>query len=245
MQRRAIVTGAASGIGLGITEHLLSRGWRVAAIDCDKEALARLPHRETLLPVPADISCEEDVKAAHDRISGWTDAIHLLVNNAGIADPETGPLDTLTLKTWNRMLATNLTGAFLMVRATLPMLRRAAEDAPGAASVINIASTRALQSEPHTEAYAATKGGLLSLTHALAMSLGPQLRVNAVLPGWIAAPGTELGDTDHSQHPVGRVGRPADIAGAVEYLAGEEAGFVTGQTLTVDGGMTVKMIYED
>ncbi|MFN4186336.1 MAG: SDR family oxidoreductase, partial [Hyphomonas sp.] len=106
----------------------------------------------------------------------------------------------------------------------------------------NMASTRAFMSEPETEAYAASKGGLVALTHALAVSLGPKIRVNAIAPGWIAAP-EGLSESDHAQHPVGRVGRAEDIAKAVLYLV--EAGFVTGQVLTVDGGMTRKMIYAD
>jgi len=118
--------------------------------------------------------------------------------------------------------------------------------------VINIASTRALMSEQHTEAYSASKAGLLGLTHALAISLGPQIRVNAILPGWIDVSTWKRSDLahqepltaeDHRQHPVGRVGRPHDIAAACLYLASEEASFITGQALVADGGMTVKMIY--
>ena len=103
-------------------------------------------------------------------------------------------------------------------------------------------STRAFMSEPDTEAYAASKGAMVALTHAMAISLGPKIRVNAVAPGWISD-GRGLSEEDNAQHPVGRVGRPDDIAGAVLYLA--EAGFVTGQVLTVDGGMTKKMIYAE
>ena len=105
-----------------------------------------------------------------------------------------------------------------------------------------MASTRALQSEPDTFAYAAAKGGVTSLTHAMAVSLGPEVRVNAIAPGWINSSGEALSEEDHAQHPVGRVGEPSDIADAVLYLA--DAGFVTGQVLVVDGGMTRKMIYD-
>ena len=96
-------------------------------------------------------------------------------------------------------------------------------------------------SEPQSEAYAATKGGLLALTHALAVSLGPEIRANAIAPGWIDTSGSDLREADHAQHPAGRVGCPGDIAEAVLYLA--DAGFVTGETLVIDGGMTRKMIY--
>jgi NAD(P)-dependent dehydrogenase (short-subunit alcohol dehydrogenase family) len=109
-------------------------------------------------------------------------------------------------------------------------------------SIVNMASTRAFMSEPNSEAYAASKGGLVALTHALAVSLGPKIRVNAIAPGWITNE-TNLSEEDEAQHPAGRVGRPKDIADTVLYLAG--AGFVTGQVLTVDGGMTKKMIYAE
>jgi hypothetical protein len=119
---------------------------------------------------------------------------------------------------------------------------------------VNIASTRAFQSEPDTEAYAAAKGGIVSFTHALAMSVGPEIRVNCISPGWIAvsawkkrsmAKPPDLRPIDHTQHPVGRVGEPGDIAGLVAFLLSGQAGFITGQTFIVDGGMTRKMIYEE
>jgi hypothetical protein len=119
-------------------------------------------------------------------------------------------------------------------------------------AIVNIASTRALQSEAHTEAYSATKGGLVALTHALAVSLGPDVRVNCVSPGWIAASewkkrsqrkAADLRREDHAQHPAGRLGTPQDIAAMVAFLISDEAGFITGQNFVVDGGMTKKMIY--
>jgi len=120
--------------------------------------------------------------------------------------------------------------------------------------VVNIASTRALQSEPHTEAYAASKGGLVALTHALAVSLGPAVRVNCISPGWIDTSAWQprgqertsaLRPEDHAQHPAGRVGRPEDVAILCAYLVSDAAGFVTGQNFVIDGGMTRKMIYEE
>jgi NAD(P)-dependent dehydrogenase (short-subunit alcohol dehydrogenase family) len=119
-------------------------------------------------------------------------------------------------------------------------------------SIVNISSTRALQSEPNCEAYAAAKGGILALTHALAISLGPEIRVNAICPGWIETGdmqkastrrAVQHSDADREQHPVGRVGVPGDIAATVAFLASPEAGFITGQHIAVDGGMTRKMIY--
>jgi NAD(P)-dependent dehydrogenase (short-subunit alcohol dehydrogenase family) len=226
MERLAIVTGAARGIGRGVADHLEARGWRVARLD--------LEGGRGILP--CDVSDEASVAQVFEMLGDFfRDGLGLLVNNAGLADPATGPVEDLTLDVWNRYLAVNLTGAFLMTRAAVPHLRR------GRGSVVNIASTRALMSEPDGEAYAATKAGLLGLTHALAISLGPAVRANAIAPGWIVTTDMALSEEDHAQHPVGRVGRVEDIAEAVDYLAG--AGFVTGEVLVIDGGMTRQMIY--
>ena len=112
-------------------------------------------------------------------------------------------------------------------------------------AVVAIASTRARQSEPNTESYSASKGGLVALAHALAISLGPDIRVNCVSPGWIDVKGDTLRQEDHAQHPAGRVGRPEDIAALVAWLVGPESGFVTGAEFVSDGGMTRKMIYAE
>jgi NAD(P)-dependent dehydrogenase (short-subunit alcohol dehydrogenase family) len=137
------------------------------------------------------------------------------------------------------VIATNLTATFLLVRAAEPLLRAAR------GSVVTIASTRAHMSEPDTESYAASKGGLLALTHALAVSLGPEVRANVVSPGWIDVRGEALRPEDHAQHPAGRVGRTEDVAAMVAWLVGPESGFVTGAEFVVDGGMTRKMIYAE
>lgn len=223
--KTAIVTGAARGIGRGVAEALESTGWRVHRLDvASGEGV-----------IACDVSSEASVQAAFAEIDA--DAIDLLVNNAGVADPVSGPVEALSLADWNRWIGTNLTGAFLVTRAAVPALRRAG------GSIVNIASTRAAMSEPDTEAYAASKGGLVALTHALAVSLGPAVRANAIAPGWIAEEDADLREIDHAQHPAGRVGRTDDIARAVLWLA--EAGFVTGETVTIDGGMTRKMIYAE
>jgi NAD(P)-dependent dehydrogenase (short-subunit alcohol dehydrogenase family) len=223
--KRAIVTGGAGLIGTGICGALAAAGWEVASFDLR-------PGPEGVRHVGCDIGDEAAVAAGFAGL-GW-DRLDLLVNNAGIAGAVTGPVQDLALADWRRVLDSHLTGAFLMVRAAVPLMAEGG-------SIVNIASTRAFMSEPDSEAYAAAKGGMVALTHALAISLGPKLRVNAIAPGWISA-GVGLSAADHHQHPAGRVGRPEDIAEAVLYLAG--AGFVTGQVLTVDGGMTRKMIYE-
>jgi NAD(P)-dependent dehydrogenase (short-subunit alcohol dehydrogenase family) len=133
-----------------------------------------------------------------------------------------------------------------MTKYAIPHLRQTQ------GAIVNIASTRAIQSEPQTEAYAASKGGIVALTHALAVSLGPAIRVNCISPGWIDVSGWQhppqqanLSPTDHQQHPVGRVGKSQDVAEMAYFLLSEAAGFITGQNFILDGGMTRKMIYDE
>ena len=253
--RTAIVTGGAQGIGKGIVEQLIAEGWRVAALDKDGEAIAELAKAmpvPELLALATDVSSERDVARAFKAIAAWNDeageaaGVDLLVSNAGLADPVSGPIEDLDLARWRLWQDSHVTGAFLMVRAAVPLLRQRR------GSIILMASTRALQSEPECEAYATAKGGLCAMAHALAISLGPEIRVNAILPGWIEtgpwqkASGrheADHRDIDRTQHPVGRVGVPRDIAATVSFLASDGAGFITGQQIVVDGGMTGKMIY--
>lgn len=224
--KRAVVTGGGGLIGTGIIEALLDDGWTVACFDIkDTKTAAR--------NILCDVGNETSVLAAFDQL-GWK-GLELLVNNAGIASPVNGPIHELSLSDWRKVTDSHLTGAFLMTRSAAPLMGEGA-------SIVNMVSTRAFMSEPETESYAASKGGLVALTHALAVSLGPKIRVNAIAPGWVTDE-TDLRKKDHAQHPVGRVGRPKDIADGVLYLAG--AGFMTGQVLVLDGGMTRKMIYEE
>lgn len=245
----AVVTGAGQGIGKGIAKRLLREGYAVVIADIDAEAAAEaaeLGTAETAFPCAVDVADEAAVAAMMRDVQARFGRLDLLVNNAAVATAHMGPVQSLELADWNRLIATNLTGVFLCVKHAAAALRRSR------GAIVNIASTRALQSEPDTEAYAASKGGLVALTHALAMSLGPEVRVNCVSPGWIVvddwkkrsvAKAPELTPQDHAQHPVGRAGRPEDIADLVAYLASERAGFITGQNFVVDGGMTRKMIY--
>ncbi len=244
----AVVTGAAQGIGRAISERLLRDGWSVLMLDADAEAGAEAERAVTGLGdavfLRADVAREDDVVAAMAEAGRRWGRLKGLVNNAGFGIWK--PLAELSLDDWQTVIGTNLTGAFLCAKHAAPLLDDGA--------VVNIASTRALQSEPNGEAYAASKGGLVALTHALAVSLGPRVRVNCVSPGWIdvsawkkaaRARQAHLRPEDHAQHPAGRVGRPEDVAALVAWLLGPESGFVTGANFVVDGGMTRKMIYAE
>lgn len=246
----ALVTGAGRGIGRAIAARFLEEGARVAIFDADRVAAEDAADElgDQARAFAGSISDEKRVQRVIDDAVAWTGALDIVVNNAAIANPDNGPPDKLDLAKWRDVLDTNLTGTFVVSKLAIPRLR------VRHGAIINLTSTRAFMSEPNNEAYAATKGGIVALTHALANSLGPDIRVNAIAPGWIATDAwaprkerkqPELRDVDHQQHPVGRVGRPEDVAALAAYLASNEAGFVTGQVFTIDGGMTKKMIYEE
>ncbi len=225
-----LVTGGAKGIGAGIAARLVADRAQVVIAD---KTQATLPGARGVI---CDVADEAEVASLITGIQTVEGRLDGLVCNAGFMIRK--PLEALSLAEWSAVLATNLTSTFLLVRAAAPLLRAAR------GAVVTIASTRAHMSEPDTESYAASKGGLLALTHALAVSLGPEIRVNCISPGWIDTQGAPLSAEDHAQHPAGRVGRVEDVAGLVAYLLGPEAGFITGAEFVVDGGMTRKMIYQ-
>lgn len=248
----ALVTGGGQGIGRAISFAFAGEGANVVVVDIDREAGEECAAEITEAGgeaafIAADVALEQDVMALMKQVEERYGRLHHLCNNAGIG--YNAPLESLPLEAFDRVIGVNLRGPLLCAKYALPLMRRAER-----ASIVNIVSTRALMSEPNTESYSASKGGLLALTHALAVSLGPHIRVNAISPGWIETSEwrksserrrPELRERDHLQHPAGRVGRPEDIARAVLFLSDPEAGFITGTNLVVDGGMTIKMIYED
>jgi NAD(P)-dependent dehydrogenase (short-subunit alcohol dehydrogenase family) len=244
-----LVTGGAQGIGKGIAQAVLEAGGSVVIGDLDTEAGKAcldewsVGYRAAFLVL--DVSKEASVRRFVGTALRRYGHIDGLVNNAGIADPETGPLERLDWSEWKRRIDTNLGGTFLCCKHALPALR----ESNGA--IVNISSSRAHQSEPDTEAYAASKGGIVAFTHALAISAGP-VRVNAINPGWIVVDEwkkpsvrrrSKLSAADHAQHPVGRAGLPPDIGALTVFLLSSQAGFITGENFTVDGGMTRKMQY--
>ena len=229
-QRVAIVTGAAHGIGHAIAHRLARDGWRVVGVDRDPVA-----EMAGLRGVVADVGDEAAIAALVAGVAAQEGRLDAVVSNAGFMVRK--PLAELTVAEWSSVLATNLTALFLLARAGEAMLRAAR------GGIVAIASTRAHQSEADTESYSASKGGLVALTHALAISLGPDVRVNCISPGWIDVKGEALSEAGAAQHPAGRVGRPEDVAAMAAFLLGSESGFVTGAEIVVDGGITRKMIY--
>jgi NAD(P)-dependent dehydrogenase (short-subunit alcohol dehydrogenase family) len=237
----ALVTGGANGIGRAVARHLLAAGWRLGVVDLPGSGLRRTfsARARDIVLAEGDVREQETAARAVAALVERFGRLDGLVSNAGIMIRK--PLHRLATAEWHRVIDTNLAATFLFVRAAEKQLRKAR------GAIVTIASTRAQMSEPNTESYAASKGGLVALTHALAISLGPRVRVNCVSPGWIETKNyAALRRKDHAQHPAGRVGKPADIAEIVAWLLeGERSGFVTGANFVVDGGMTRKMIYED
>ena len=225
----ALVSGAARGIGAAITARLARDGWSVVAADRDPSPTGRA--------VICDVSNEAAVAALIAGVTATEGRLDALICNAGFGIRK--PIADLTLAEWSSVLATNLTSTFLLVRAAEAMLRTAK------GSVVTIASTRAHMSEPNTEAYSASKGGLVALTHALAASLAGDVRVNCISPGWIATKGPAPTAAEHAFHPAGRVGTAEDVAAMVAFLTGPDSGFITGAEFVIDGGVTRKMIYPD
>src|SRR5689334_6998605 len=177
-----LVTGGARGIGRAIVKRLVEDSARVCVVDADGAAGldAVREYGEQVTFVRANVASERDVRRAIAACARWGRRLDGVVNDAAIADPASGPVEALSLARWRRVLDVNLTGTFLVTKHAVAHLRRTR------GAVVNLGSTRALQSEPNTEAYAATKGAVVALTHALAISLGPDVRVNCISPGWIA-----------------------------------------------------------
>jgi len=231
--RVALVTGGAHGIGAAIAARLAGDGAHVVVADVDRSGVAPAGGRYVI----CDVADEAAVGALLAGVAAQEGRLDALVCNAGINVRK--PVAQLTAAEWSRVIGTNLTSTFLLVRAAEALLRAAK------GAVVTIASTRAHMSEPHTEAYAASKGGLVALTHALAISLAPDVRVNCISPGWIFTKGDAPRPEDHAFHPAGRVGTAEDIAAMAAFLLGAESAFVTGAEFVVDGGVTRKMIYPE
>jgi len=226
-----IVTGGAQGIGCSIAQKYVEQGANVVVADVAEPADA------TIHFIKTDVRSESDVQALMEQTAERFGTIDILINNAGkfVVTPPT----ELLLEIWDDIINTNLRSVFLCAREAVKYMNGGA--------IVSVASTRAFQSEPYTEAYAASKGGIVALTHALATSFAEKnITVNCISPGWIETGDyAKLREIDHAQHLSNRVGKPEDIARACLYLTHPENNFITGTNLTIDGGMTKKMLYEE
>lgn len=249
--RVCVVTGGARGIGAAIAYRLGLEGCKVAILDIDDSAgsirIEELRARGIEATyIHADVASENDVSKAMDTVFSRYNAINVLVNNAGIGSSGKS-IEEQTIDEWRRVIDVNLTGAWLCTKHAVRYMKKSG------GVIINIASTRAFQSEPNTEPYSASKGGLVALTHALAISLAKYgIRVLSISPGWVDTSNWQippresvLTPLDNLWHPAGRVGKPEDIAALVAFLASDEASWITGVNIIIDGGVTAKMVYMD
>ena len=220
----AVVTGGAKGIGKAIAEEFRKAGAQVCVID-------RLPNAYFVGDL-ADPGVLEDFTRKVIDDYGHVD---YLIHNAL---PLMKGLDTCTYEEFNYALRVGVTAPFYLTKLFAPYF------APGAA-IVSISSSRDRMSQPQTESYTAAKGGISALTHALAVSLAGRVRVNSISPGWIDTAYTVYEGPDAVQQPAGRVGNPLDIANMVLYLCSDKAGFITGENICIDGGMTRQMIYHN
>lgn len=241
-----VVTGAGSGIGRMVARTYARAAAHVILLDYNAEVLQQtfqemIDDGYAATTYTVNLKAPEEIDEVFQEIQRRFTSIDVLINNAGVSKFKS--LFDLSVDDWDDVLNTNLRGTFLCSQAAARLMKQHR----GGGSIVNIASTRAMMSEPSSEAYAASKGGILSLTHALAVSLGEySITVNAISPGWIETGDYErLSAADHEQHPSRRVGKTEDIARACLYLTDSRNDFITGINLVIDGGMTRKMIYAE
>ena len=220
----AVVTGGAKGIGRAICQAFSEQGAQVCMIDMAPNDY-----------FTGDIAEEAVLTAFSQKVLGEYGKIDYLVHNAMLTR---GGIDQCSYEDFNYVLKVGVAAPYYLTKLFKDSFN------PGG-SIVNISSTRYLMSQAGTESYTAAKGGITALTHALAVSLAGKVRVNAIAPGWIDTMEGDFSEADHHQHPAGRIGMPEDIANAVLFLCSEKSGFITGQVITIDGGMTKQMIYHD
>jgi len=241
--KHIVITGGANGIGRCIAEAFLREGAAVTIIDIDEASGIKMQNQHNNLRFFQGDIAEKDV--LEQFVKSLTQPVSGLINNACIG--QRGLLSGCSYEDFEYVQRVGITAPYYLTNLLMQNNLLAAN-----ASIINISSTRAYQSQPDTESYSAAKGGISALTHAMAVSLAGKARVNAINPGWIETASyhdntsnPEHLEQDKRQHPSGRVGTPEDIAEMVLFLCGDKAGFITGENITIDGGMSRLMIYHN
>ena len=220
--RVAVVTGGARGIGLCIADQLRAAGARVCVIDLFENDY-----------FVGDLASKDTLEKFADKVIADYGRVDFIINNAA---PVSRGLSLCTYEDFEYAQRVGVTAPFYLVKLLAPYLN------PGA-SIVNISSSRDRMSQPETESYTAAKGGIAALTHALSVTLAGKARVNSISPGWIDTAYTVYDGPDAIQQPAGRVGNPLDVANMVLYLCSDMSGFITGENICIDGGMTRQMIY--
>jgi len=235
--KRILITGGASGIGAATVERFLDEGSTVIVLDRDAEACEKIKQEKPALfnTIVADVSDDKDVAKAFKKIDEWWQGLDILINNAGISVRK--PFIDITPEQWRNVININLNGMFYMAQQAA---KRMLEGNGGA--IVNMGSTNGIMGFHYYADYNASKAGVIELTKTMALELAPKVRVNTVCPGYILTPMQEAEYTPEmlraceSKIPIGRLGRPAEVAALFAFLASDEASFMTGHTYVIDGG---------
>jgi len=219
-----VITGGANGIGKAISSEFINQGAHVCIID-----------KEDNNYFVGDISEKQTIINFANKVISDFGKVDILINNACLSK---GGIFSCSFDDFNYVLHTGVTAPFYLSKLFTDYFSKDA-------SIVNISSTRDRMSQKNTESYTSAKGGILALTHALAISLAGKVRVNSISPGWIDTTDGEWEEADHMQHPVGRVGKSEDIVNIVLFLCSDKSSFITGENITIDGGMTKQMIYNN
>ncbi|MCQ9627226.1 SDR family oxidoreductase [Cetobacterium somerae] len=236
LKKICIITGGAGGIGYQLSEGFNKKGYKVVVLDIKKQKELS----KDIDFIKVDLRLENEIKYAFSQVIEKYGTAHILINNGAISNFNKS-IEDISINEFDDVINVNLRGSFICCKEFIKANKK-----QNYGRIINIASTRWNQNEANWEAYGASKGGLISMTNTLAISLSKTpITVNAISPGWIQVDNYEdLTETDHSQHPSGRVGIPRDILNACLFLANPENDFINAANLVIDGGMTKKMIYE-